>query len=696
MNGRLLFRVDPVAGESPRGYLCRTAHEHGYNGPNAIAEIAGLWVSGRVAGLDQNAAISPIAHALRLEPAEWRSMCYRAVKGRNRFKQRSFYGEAISAYDLNYRWPRLCPGCLRERPIWWAVWDLGLVAACPRHGCVLLNQCPACQRKTGWERPAVYKCRCGFDFREVSPEPADPDMLAVTAIVYRAAGSTLAEATGTNINVFRFPPALLQLNLGALLRFIVFIGSVNDGSILRRRQRPFRATDLAGAITICRGAASLLRDWPRPLRDTLRQMVPQSATPAALNFSNVFANFYRHLFRVLPRQEFGFLHDAFEKFVIEDWKGFIRGQHRYFSAAVRRNSHWVTANEAERIARVTGARIVELARNGQLDAVFLKVRRGGSRTECWIKRESLNQWVAVRDSELAPYMSRPEAMAALGLTHRTIVSVAASGAIRYVKGPERNFPARCFFFLREDVINIKAAFEHHRVPALAYSKPGKFIALRHAMKNYLGHSSALAAVICAVLDGRLVPVGCAKRFRGITGYIFAAHDLRRYRPMAGVDATTDDLINYREAATLLGVELREIRGLVAGGILHDAVEYQFGLSKLLTAADVQRFAENYVAISALAKRRRLNTIAFFRYLREGGTPLLSVPLPEKGTRHASFLRRDVASHIQIPSPKALKEAADVRIVAERKKRWAQFRLAKEAALDKPMRRVRRIGAHCAE
>jgi len=340
------------------------------------------------------------------------------------------------------------------------------------------------------------------------------DMLAVTAIIYRSAGSTLPEAAVANIADLRLPPELLELKLGALLRFIVFIGSVKDGSILRRRQRPFRATDLAGAIALSRGAVALLRDWPRPLRDTLRPMVPKSASPGTLHFSDVFANFYRHLFRVLPRREFGFLHDAFEKFVIEDWKGFIRGQHRYFSAAVRRNSHWVTANEAERIARVTGARIVDLARNGQLDAAFLKVRRGGSRTECWIKRKSLNQWVAVRDAELAPYMPRPEAMAALGLTYRTIVSVAASGVIRYVKGPERNFPARCFFFLREDVMKIKAAFESHRVRMLAYSKPGKFIALRHAVKNYLGHGSGLATVIRAVLDGRLFPSDVPSGFGG--------------------------------------------------------------------------------------------------------------------------------------------------------------------------------------
>ena len=38
-------------------------------------------------------------------------MCYHHVKGRNRFKQRSFYGEPISADDLNYRKPAPVP-CL--------------------------------------------------------------------------------------------------------------------------------------------------------------------------------------------------------------------------------------------------------------------------------------------------------------------------------------------------------------------------------------------------------------------------------------------------------------------------------------------------------------------------------------------------------------------------------------------------------
>jgi hypothetical protein len=690
MSARLLFRVDPVAGESPRGYLCRTANEHGYGSPNALAQIAGLWVSGtgKVAGLDQDAAIPPLSYVLRLEPEEWRSMCYHHVKGRNRFKQRSFYGDTISADDLNYRRPRLCTSCLRERSIWWAVWDLGLVVACPVHRCLLLNQCPACKRKIAWERPAVHKCRCGFDLREISAEPADLDLVAIDAIVHRAAHSTQAQMAEIDVGDFNFPPELLYLKLGALLRFILFIGSINEGSILRRKQRPFRATDLRLAPAICHGAVALLRDWPRPLREVLQRMTPQSANVAKLNFSDIFGNFYRHLFRVLPRREFGFLHDAFEQFVIEDWKGFIRGQHRYFSAAVRRNSHWVTVNEAERIARTTGARILDLVREGQVDAIFLKVRRGGNRTECWIRRGSLNRWIAARDADLAPYMSRPEAEAALGLKNFTLVTVAAAGAIRYVKGPERNFPARCFFFLREDVMKIKEAFEQYSVPVKEYSQPDEFIALRHAMKNYLGRGPGLAAVIQAVVDGSLVPTGCTNRFRGITGYLFRSRDLRKYRPAADIMPSPEGFLSFKEAAAVLEVRPNVIRGLTVQGLLTASDGFRNGFARLIPAEEVQQFAERYVATSVLSKRSQLNSGSLARYLSESGTPLLAIPIPDAGKGHGFFLEKDIAARIQFPSRAMLREAAQSRIVVARKKQWEEYRQAREAVLGRPLRRVR--------
>jgi len=138
----------------------------------------------------------------------------------------------------------------------------------------------------------------------------------------------------------------------------------------------------------------------------------------------------------------------------------------------------------------------------------------------------------------------------------------------------------------------------------------------------------------------------------------------------------------------LGVSTPVIRGLVAQGILRITAEYRNGFSKLLPAVDVQRFAEGYVATSVLAKRFHLDSGSLARYLKESGTQLLGIPLPNPGNYYAFFHRKDVAAQIQMPSCRMLREAALRRIVATRKRKWAECRQAKEIALGKPMRRVR--------
>jgi len=68
-NARLLFRVDPLPHENPRGYLCRVAHAHGYSGPLYLAQIAALSPS----GLERGEGVEQVSYVLRLEPEEWRA-----------------------------------------------------------------------------------------------------------------------------------------------------------------------------------------------------------------------------------------------------------------------------------------------------------------------------------------------------------------------------------------------------------------------------------------------------------------------------------------------------------------------------------------------------------------------------------------------------------------------------------------------
>ncbi len=170
------------------------------------------------------------------------------------------------------------------------------------------------------------------------------------------------------------------------------------------------------------------------------------------------------------------------------------------------------------------------------------------------------------------------------------------GSMRYVEGPEQNFPAG-FFFLRDDIMQIKQAFEKHAVLSTEYSSPGELIALRHAMKNYLGSDSGLAAVIRAVVDGSLAPVGYTNRFRGITGYLFRSEELRKYRPVPEVKARPEAFLNFREAASVLGVKSNIVRGLVAQDLLGVAAGYRNGFAKLVPEKEVHHFAETYISTS---------------------------------------------------------------------------------------------------
>lgn len=618
--GQLLFRVAPVPFESPLGYLCRVAHAQGYDGPRWLADLAGI-PPGRFELAERG---GKLAHALRLDASEWRRLCYMPM---GRIERRTFLGQIIGAHQLNYARPRICPACLRDNPIWWAVWDLKLVSACPIHRCFLIDRCPSCRQKLAWHRRAVHECRCGHDLREVEPEKAEDRLVTINAAIWNAAGFH-REACEAEVRRVNLLPDQINLPLDATLRLIRFLGSVHeDGRIRRKQIRPFAELDIATRIGI--GATAMLIDWPQSFRDTLRRMADEpSHDPPGLNFHKVFGNFYRHLFDVLPRKEFGFLHDAFEIFVAEDWNGLVRGQHRWFSGTLRTSTKWITASEGQKVYGVAKKLIKGLVRRREIKGIF--VNTGLHRTECWIWRESLRDWVAKREGERASYMSGPELKRFLGLKHETLMKIVQAGLIRCSKGVDRSFP-NSFSFRCEDIMRIVEAFGKSKSQMCTEITPGTIIALRHALKNYLGRDIGLPSVIRAVIEGKLSPVGRTSAFRGIMGYLFRSDDLRQYRP-SQIDVPHGGFVSFREAATLLTTRTGVIRALVKRGLLTSPNEYQNGFAKLIPTSDIERFAARYIDASIIAKLPGITKDRLRCQLRNMKIPVLEVSLPGKGRK----------------------------------------------------------------
>jgi hypothetical protein len=188
------------------------------------------------------------------------------------------------------------------------------------------------------------------------------------------------------------------------------------------------------------------------------------------------------------------------------------------------------------------------------------------------------------------------------------------------------------------------------VPVNEYTKPGELIALHDAIRKYLDPDSGLAPVILAVVEGSLVPKGCTNRFRGITGYLFRSEALRKFRQVPGVTAPPEGFFTFKEAAAFLGVNKAVIRGLTQQGLLTASYTLRHGFLKLVSAKEVQQFAERYVATSILARRFHIYGGCLTRYLRESAAPLLAVPLPEAGRSSAFFIQKEVASRIELPPP----------------------------------------------
>lgn len=333
----------------------------------------------------------------------------------------------------------------------------------------------------------------------------------------------------------------------------------------------------------------------------------------------------------------------------EDWKGLVRGQHRFFSVSTREKSPWIALPKAASEARTNPSRIKDLVRQGQIEGQFFKFRRG--RIQCWVKRDSLNQWVTARDTEFGHYISRPEVERILGLRYMSLVRIAQAGLIRYAQGSEHGLPhGRYFFFLREDVMKIKLAFEKHMVREQEYSKPGELIAFGDALRSYLSGDSGLPAAIRAVVDGTLVPVAYTPRLLGIRGYLFHSEHLRLYRPVVGaIEMPSEGFLNYSEAASRLGSVSQVIRGLVAQRVFGGPTVHQHGRTKLVPAGDVHRFSGQYVSVNALARHLHVTAKWLKCHLKKSGTPMLAVPVTQWGTTY--FLPREVAAEMRISPPK---------------------------------------------
>ena len=133
------------------------------------------------------------------------------------------------------------------------------------------------------------------------------------------------------------------------------------------------------------------------------------------------------------------------------------------------------------------------------------------------------------------------------------------------------------------------------------------------------------------------------------GYLFPSAHLGSYRPvLADIEVPLGGFLNYSEAASRLDSQTPVIHTLVELGILAGPTGFQLGRSKLVAAADVQRFSSQYVRVHALARQLRVVERWLRYYLKKSGAPMLTVAVGS--SQKVYFLEKEATAKLQIPPP----------------------------------------------
>ena len=408
----MLVRPHPIGNESARGYVLRLSEQNGLETPR--------WLLALLIELTD-----PSTGYLALA-----TMLNRAQTGMAGLRGPIANLAQLNAPDLgqlprrywNTRRPRFCPCCLAESAHWRASWDLVFSVACHRHGVVLHEQCPQCQKSLPWDRFHVDRCACGFELKGSQTKPA-PDWAVAFAREVELRMQPCRSEQGDG------HPAWQSLDLEAWLKLVWFLGAYSRHA--HNKPQKIQGLETLGiAMEMVGQAMAALEDWPSGFHRLLELVAARrQATTSDNKLSARFGSFYRALYKSFPGTEFDFLRQGFEDYVRDHWTGQLARRNRRLSNELRCEHEWVSIIDAAKQLRVRVAKVKQFLEEGQL-AGYLHPTPSGRQMGA-IRQDSLNTLVKQRED----CITLSEARSILGISKKRAKALLNQGVLKPLGGP---------------------------------------------------------------------------------------------------------------------------------------------------------------------------------------------------------------------------------------------------------------------
>lgn len=208
----LLRTPVPYPDESLAGYVLRLSERNYYQSPNWIMNLANLKADRTIRLPLKSENPSQLSQVIGISDIQLKKMAYGAVMAQD-----------IFSYTIHKYANKVCQQCLKEALYCRQIWELPILTVCPFHHCLLLQQCPSCQKPISWSRPGIAKCKCGQDFRNCAVETAAFYQVDFAVYVHGMEGNTFY--LNKIKRVYGEDNPLFELNLARFIQFSKFLCS---------------------------------------------------------------------------------------------------------------------------------------------------------------------------------------------------------------------------------------------------------------------------------------------------------------------------------------------------------------------------------------------------------------------------------------------------------------------------------------
>ena len=392
---KLLITPKPKKDESFTSYIVRLTESNGYDTPSWIFSLSGIdymelqWKFTFV--FSRSERLKTLAKLTGSKLDDLLSLLYLPAKLLNSPQvdhEYNFYGALLNRSIIRPHCPKVCPKCLIESGYSLRVWDCSLVTACPIHKCMLIDTCPACNRRVRCVRNKLSTCSCGCDWRETPTTVLPGAELAVSRRVYQLCG-VISPRDVASVN-----SPLYTLGIRDFALVITFIAGLY-GKLAWATGRPSRSIKLRNKElhALFTKAFKVFENWPLNFHQFLQE---QSRGPTRLNphggkldtaMKEEFGPFYDHLYQDLYGCQFDYMREAFAQFLTSRLKSQSpRSSTTSSDLSTDIEQKYISVTEARRVLRITHDTMFDLIAEGEIAFV---IRNEGTTLKYLLRRSDV-------------------------------------------------------------------------------------------------------------------------------------------------------------------------------------------------------------------------------------------------------------------------------------------------------------------